>query len=149
MFGPDDAFLNPIIRLLRTLPAFPMFGRGHTMLQPAHVEDVAEAIVRALEAAEPQVAYELGGPRIYTYENLLRTIGEHLGFKPVLAPVPFELWRVLAFLAEKIPNPPVTRNQVELMEIDSIASPDYPGFKSLALDPRGIETVLSAVSGES
>jgi hypothetical protein len=41
-----------------------------------------------------------------------------------------------------MPNPPVTRNQIELMEIDCIASPDFPGFKSLAIDPHGIETVL-------
>jgi uncharacterized protein YbjT (DUF2867 family) len=145
MFGPDDAFLNPIIRLLRTLPVFPLFGRGQTALQPSYVEDVAEAIVRALQAPQPQAVYELGGPRTYTYENLLRTVGEHLGFRPILAPVPFELWRALAFMAEKMPNPPVTRNQVELMEIDCVASPDYPGFSSLAIDPRGIEFLLSTV----
>jgi uncharacterized protein YbjT (DUF2867 family) len=145
MFGPDDAFLNPIMRLLRTLPVFPMFGRGQTALQPSYVEDVAEAIVRALEAPRPRVAYELGGPRIYTYENLLRAVGEDLGFRPILAPVPFELWRALAFMAEKMPNPPVTRNQVELMEIDCVASPDYPGFGSVAIDPQGIEFLLSTV----
>jgi nucleoside-diphosphate-sugar epimerase len=49
MFGPDDAFLNTLLKLLRRLPAYPMFGRGATRLQPAHVEDVAEAMVRALE----------------------------------------------------------------------------------------------------
>ncbi len=138
MFGPDDAFLNPIMRLLRTLPVFPMFGRGQTALQPSYVEDVAEAIVRALEAPQPRVAYELGGPRIYTYENLLRAVGEHLGFRPILAPVPFELWRALAFMAEKMPNPPVTRNQIELMEIDCVASPGCPGFGFVAIDPHGI-----------
>jgi uncharacterized protein YbjT (DUF2867 family) len=49
MFGPDDAFLTTILRLLRQLPVYPMFGRGLTRLQPAYVEDVAEAIVRLIE----------------------------------------------------------------------------------------------------
>ena len=49
MFGPDDAFLTTIIKLLRRLPIYPMFGRGLTRLQPAYVEDVAEAIARALQ----------------------------------------------------------------------------------------------------
>src|SRR5262249_34981400 len=72
MFGPDDAFLNTMLMLLKRLPAFPIFGSGNTRLQPVSVEDVAEAIVRALgrEAA----VYELGGPRIYDYQQLTETI---------------------------------------------------------------------------
>jgi nucleoside-diphosphate-sugar epimerase len=53
MFGPDDAFLTTVITLLRRLPIYPMFGRGLTRLQPADVEDVAEAIARALQSHPP------------------------------------------------------------------------------------------------
>ena len=67
MFGPDDAFLTTILRLLRRLPIYPMFGTSVTRLQPAYVEDVAEAIVRALQQAD-YVIFECGGPRLYTYE---------------------------------------------------------------------------------
>jgi nucleoside-diphosphate-sugar epimerase len=49
MFGPDDAFLTAILKLLRELPVYPMFGRGRTRLQPAYVEDVAEAIARIMQ----------------------------------------------------------------------------------------------------
>jgi len=77
MFGPDDAFLNTMLMLLKRLPAFPIFGSGHTRLQPASVEDVAEAIVRAL-GREPAV-YELGGPRIYDYQQLTETIARQGG----------------------------------------------------------------------
>src|SRR5205807_10425084 len=59
MFGPDDAFLNPLMKMLRMFPVFPMFGRGHTALQPAYVEDVAEAIVRVLDAPGAGMVYEL------------------------------------------------------------------------------------------
>src|ERR1700694_2758330 len=84
MFGPDDAFLNTSLTLLRRLPAFPMFGNGRTKLQPADGEDVAEAIARAFGERRP--LYELGGPRIYAYEDLLRTIFQKDGFQPTLCP---------------------------------------------------------------
>ena len=75
MFGPDDAFLTTILRLLRQLPIYPMFGRGLARLQPAYVEDVAEAVVRLIERAETHsITFEFGGPRVYSYEHLLRTV---------------------------------------------------------------------------
>jgi uncharacterized protein YbjT (DUF2867 family) len=142
MFGPDDAFLNTTLTLLRRLPAFPMFGHGRTKLQPTDVEDVAEAIVRAVGERRP--LYELGGPRIYAYEDLLRTIAQRAGLKPVLVPVPFSLWQALGWTAELLPNPPVTRNQVELMRIDTIAGSE-PGFEALGISPRPLEDVLDLI----
>jgi NADH dehydrogenase len=147
MFGPDDAFLNTIIRLLKLLPVYPMFGPGKTRLQPAYVEDVAEAIARCLEAREASdPTYELGGPRIYTYENLLRTIGVRLERRPILAPVPFAAWHALARMAELLPKPGLTRNQVELMEIDTTASTGMPGFGTLGLAPLPIDHVLDQIA---
>ena len=64
MFGPDDAFLTSLIKMLQMFPIFPMFGRGRTALQPSYVEDVAEAIVRAFDAPEAGMVYELGGPAV-------------------------------------------------------------------------------------
>jgi uncharacterized protein YbjT (DUF2867 family) len=75
MFGPDDAFLNTLIKQLRRLLVYPMFGSGGTRLQSADVEDVGEAVARLLERTEPGgLTVECGGPRIYSYEELLRTI---------------------------------------------------------------------------
>ena len=142
MFGPHDAFLTPLIDLLRRFPVFPLFGRGRTRVQPAHADDVARGIASALAADRREPLYELAGPRIYTFENLLRTICVHLGLERMLVPVPFALWRPLAFGAEMLPRPPITLNQVELMEIDSVASPDCPGFAALGIEPRSIESVL-------
>ena len=76
MFGPGDAFLTPLSAMLRHAPIFPLFGRGATRLQPAYVEDVAEAIVRALKAPAAGLHYELAGPRVYTYAELLTTIAD-------------------------------------------------------------------------
>jgi uncharacterized protein YbjT (DUF2867 family) len=149
MFGPDDAFLTTLARLVRTLPAHPMFGRGRTRLQPVHVEDVAEAIARILEGAPGIVrpCYELGGPRVYAYADLLRTVAGGIGVRARLVPVPFALWEALAFAAEFVPGAPLTRNQVALMRCDTVASGNLPGLQDLRLRPMALEDALPALTG--
>ena len=146
MFGPDDAFLNTLVKLLKRLPAYPMFGRGLTRLQPVYVEDVAEAIARGLQptAANP-VTYELGGPYVYTYEEFLTAVADRLGKKPVLFPMPFPIWHSLARIAEMLPGSPLSRNQVELMEVDTVASAGMPGFDALGITPQPIEHALQQI----
>jgi uncharacterized protein YbjT (DUF2867 family) len=143
MFGPDDAFLTTILALLRNLPVFPMFGRGLTRLQPAYVGDVAQAIASALARTERRaVTFECGGPRIYSYEELLRAVAREAGLTARLMPMPFAAWHALASVGEMLPNAPVTRNQIELMQVDSVASPSMPGFAELAISPRPLENVV-------
>ena len=143
MFGPDDSFLTTIITLLERLPIYPMFGRGLTRLQPAYVEDVAEAITRALQRTEKHpITFECGGPRVYSYEELLRAVAHEASLKPKLIPIPFAAWHVLAWFAEMLSSPPITRNQVELMQIDNVASPEMPGFEELGITPLSIEEIL-------
>jgi uncharacterized protein YbjT (DUF2867 family) len=143
MFGPDDAFLTTILKLLRGLPFYPMFGRGLTRLQPAYVEDVAEAIVRALQGEEPHaITYEFCGPHVYSYEDFLRAVAHEAGLKPILIPVPFAAWHVLAWISEMLPSMPVTRTQVELMQIDSVCSAQMPGFGQLRISPHSFEEIL-------
>jgi uncharacterized protein YbjT (DUF2867 family) len=146
MFAPDDAFLTPILRLLRTLPAYPLFGDGRTRLQPVYVDDVAEAIARVLRQTQrPHPIYELAGPRVYSYEELLRTIARTAGLRPVLVRIPFAFWDAVAFLAEILPHSPLTRNQVELMQIDTTASDSRPGFRLLGILPRSLEEELKTM----
>jgi uncharacterized protein YbjT (DUF2867 family) len=146
MFGPDDAFLTTILKLLRRLPIYPMFGRGLTRLQPAYVEDVAEAIARALQSTQTHaITYECGGPRIYSYEEFLRAVAHEAGLKPILVPVPFAAWHGLAWISEMLPNPPVTRNQVQLMQVDNVSSPEMPGFTNLGVSPRCVEEILQQI----
>jgi uncharacterized protein YbjT (DUF2867 family) len=140
MFASDDAFLTTILRLLQSLPAYPIFGDGRTRLQPVYVDDVATAITQVLRQGEkPYPVYELGGPRIYSYEELLRTIARVTGSRPVLMRMPFAFWNALAGVAEMLPRPPFTRNQVELMRIDKTASESLPGFRTLGISPRSLE----------
>jgi uncharacterized protein YbjT (DUF2867 family) len=143
MFGPDDAFLTTILKLLRQLPVYPMFGRGVTRLQPAYVEDVAEAIVRVMQRAQtPSTIFEFGGPRVYFYEELLRAVAHQAGLAPRLLPIPLAAWHALAWASEMFPSRLLTRNQVELMQIDTVSSPDMPGFGELGISPHSVETIL-------
>ena len=146
MFAADDAFLTTILRLLRSLPAYPIFGDGRTRLQPAYVDDVATAIVQILrQSQKPYAVYELAGPRGYSYEELLRTIARIAGLRPVLMRMPFAFWNALAGVGEMLPRPPLTRNQVELMQIDTTASERLPGFRALGILPRSLEDELEAM----
>src|SRR6266513_2924273 len=145
MFGPGDAFLTPLLLMLRRLPVFPMFGDGRTRVQPAYVEDVGEASARVLQIQIPYQIYELPGPRIYTYRALLRALAAAASNRPLLLPFPFALWHAIGYVAEFLPSPPITRNQVELMEGDSMATPSAPGFGVLQIAPRAIEDVLPEV----
>jgi uncharacterized protein YbjT (DUF2867 family) len=146
MFGPDDSFLTVVTKLLRRLPAYPMFGQGKTRLQPAYVNDVAEAVARVLQASKMHpITYELGGPYIYSYKELLQTIARHAEIRRILIPVPFPIWAALASVAEMLRRPPVTRNQVDLMRMDNVASPAMPGFGDLGISPHAIEPVLREI----
>jgi uncharacterized protein YbjT (DUF2867 family) len=144
MFGPDDAFLMPLANLVQRLPLFPLFGAGETALQPSYVEDVADAVVRILDAPSPEPIYELGGPRIYRYSELVQTLAKQLGRRSALIPVPFRAWKIAALVAEGLPRAPLTRNQVELMQIDNVASLELPGFTDLGIAPTGIQAILAA-----
>src|SRR5262249_20708886 len=110
MFAPDDAFLTTILRLLRSLPAYPIFGDGRTRLQPVYVEDVATAIAQILrQSQKPYPIYELAGPQVYFYEELLRTVARIAGLRPVLMRMPFTFWNAMARVAEMLP--PATHPQ--------------------------------------
>ena len=146
MFAPDDAFLTTILRLLRTLPAYPLFGDGRTRLQPVYADDIAAAVAQVLRQPQrPSPIYELAGPRVYSYEELLRIVARAAGLRPALVRIPFAFWDAAAGLAEFLPRPPLTRNQVDLMQIDTTASAGRPGFGAFGISPRSLEEELKAM----
>ena len=149
MFGPDDAFLTRLVKLVRTLPVYPMFGSGQTRLQPVHVDDVAEAIARILDgsAGADRPCYELGGPHVYTYQELLQSIAKAMDTRIRTVPMPFAVWRALAGVAEFLPGTPLTRNQIALMQRDNIASDDLPGLRELSITPTAVEAIVPEIAG--
>ena len=137
IFGPNDSFFNTLASMARRIPVLPLFGMGRTNLQPVFVENVAEACVRVLAnpSTESKV-YELGGPRVYTYKALLQLVLEQVDQRRILVPVPFFVWDTLAAVMAFFPNPPLTRDQVNLMKRDNVIEGN-----ELTLDDRGIRPV--------
>ncbi len=136
LFGPGDAFLRAL-RWLTMMPVIPLFGGGDMRLQPVHVEDVAAAVARALEmpAARGRV-YELGGARAYRYRDLLQIVLEEQRRRRLLLPVPFAIWKLLAALSSVLPEPPLTRDQVILMQQDNVPGDAVGTFADLGIEPR-------------
>jgi len=114
-----------------------------------YVDDVAEAIARVLDrsAGADRPCYELGGPHIYTYRELLQSIAREMGTRVRTAPMPFAAWQALADVAEFLPSTPLTRNQIALMKHDNIASDDLPGLHELSITPTALETIVHQIAG--
>jgi len=148
MFGPEDAFFNRLAALARVLPALPLFGRGTVRLQPVYVMDTAEAVACALvDPQAPGRTYELGGPRVYSYADLLRLALEQSGRRRLLLPVPYFAWDVIATVLAPLPNRPISRDQVTMMRDDNVADPTQPGLSDLGITPTALETVLPTYLG--
>jgi hypothetical protein len=96
-------------------------------------------------AETPSTIFELGGPRIYSYEEFLRAVAHQAGLVPRLIPIPFAVWHALTWASELFPSPLLTRNQVELMQIDTVSSPERPGFVELGIPPHSVEAILQKI----
>lgn len=144
LFGPQDAFIQALSNVIRLLPIVPLFGTGTTRLQPVHVEDVAEATARVLDDVDSQGSiYELGGPRIYTYRQLLEILRKRLKRRRWFLPVPFFVWEVLAAMAKLLRHPPLTRDQITLMRGDNIVGTSNLTFHDVGITPRVLEEFIS------
>ena len=133
--------------LARQSPVLPLFGTGGTRLQPVFVENVAEACVRVL--ANPSTrcrVYELGGPRVYAYKELVQLVLEGIGRRTVMipVPVPFLVWDILAAVTAFHPDPPLTRDQVKLMSRDNVVGRQALTLEDLGIRPTPVEEVLPA-----
>ncbi len=143
LFGPEDSFLNTLADITSRTPMLPLFGRGHTRLQPVYVGDVAEAVLRALRHPEaPGKTYELGGPDIYSYRALIELILARAKRRCLLLPVPFWLWQVVAILASVLPEPPVTSAQVALMRQDNLVAAGALSLDDLDIEATALEEIL-------
>ena len=143
VFGPEDDFFNRFARLAQLLPALPLIGGGKTRFQPVYVGDVAAAMVAANE--RPDAAgktYELGGPRIYSFKELLELLLSQIQRERLLLPVPWGIARLQAGFLELLPVPPLTRDQVTLLEVDNVVAPNAAGLADLGITPTAAEIIL-------
>jgi uncharacterized protein YbjT (DUF2867 family) len=146
LFGRGDTLFRSLAAITRISPVFPLFGDGSTRLQPVFVGDVAEAVVKAVGfPSTREKVYELGGPRVYRYRELVELVLVHLNRRRVQVPVPFFVWEIQAPLLGLLPNPPLTRDQVILMRRDNIVSDTALTFADLGITPRTVEAELPSI----
>lgn len=139
LFGPEDAFFNRFAALARYSPVLPLVGGGHTRFQPVFVGNVAEAIAKAVHgAARPGTTYELGGPEILTFREIMDFILATVERRRLLVPVPFWLARLKGQFLQYLPTPLLTPDQVELLRTDNVVS-DLAGAENRTLSGLGIE----------
>ena len=148
LFGPDDKFLNTLITIVRRSPVLALFGAGNTRLQPVFVTDVAQAVLRVLTTPSSQgKIYELGGPQIHRYRDLIELVLKETERSRILVPVPFFAWHALARLLMLLPDPPLTTDVVTLMRLDNVVGEGVPTFADLGLAPTSVKAVLPVMLG--
>ena len=146
--GPEDGFFNLFAVLARLSPVLPLIGGGRTRFQPIYVGDLAEAAVRALtDPAAAGRTYELGGPRVYSFKELMELLLAEVGRRRLLVPVPFTLAEFEATFLELLPVPPLTRDQVTMLKHDNVVSEGAAGLADLGIEPTAIELVLPTYLG--
>jgi len=147
VFGPEDQFFNRFAAMTALSPFLPIFGdtvadAGTTKFQPVFVGDVAAAIAQCLtDDAATGKTYELGGPRVYTFRELMALVLEYTGRRRLLLPVPYSLAGVAAAFLEMVPQAPLTRDQLKLLRIDNVCG-DLPGLADLGVSPTPVEAVV-------
>ena len=120
---PEDEFFNRFAALARLFPALPLPGGGQTRFQPVFAGDVAEAIALAVDGkAKAGTTYELGGPDIKSFKELMEFMLATVERRRLLLPVPFALMQLQAMVLQFLPNPPLTPDQVELLKSDNVVS---------------------------
>ncbi|MBI3512958.1 MAG: complex I NDUFA9 subunit family protein [Proteobacteria bacterium] len=143
VFGPEDGFFNRFAGLAQLSPALPLIGGGHTRFQPVYVGDVADAIMVALrDPATNGKTYELGGPRTYTFKELMTLMLAEIQRDRLLIPLPFGLAALQAAVLELLPVPLLTRDQVKMLKRDTVVGAGALTLRDLGITPAALEPIL-------
>lgn len=147
VFGPEDDFFNRFARMAQFSPFMPLVGFGKTRFQPVYVGDVAEAVVAVLgDKAKMGATYELGGPQVYTFRELLDKVAQYTHRKRPYFPIPFWLAKLQALFLQILPNPVLTVDQVRLLQQDNVVSQEAKDaglvIEELGITPQSIDVIV-------
>jgi NADH dehydrogenase len=143
VFGAEDQFFNRFAALARISPALPLIGGGHTRFQPVYVGDVAQAILCCVSGSAARGSvYELGGPRVYTFKELMRLVLAETGRRRLLIPLPFSVAMAKASVLGLLPKPILTRDQVRQLKRDNVVSADARKLADLDIEPESVEAII-------
>jgi len=150
LFGPEDDFFNRFAALARMSPALPLIGGGLTRFQPVFVGDVARAIADAVDGKlSAGTIYELGGPDVRTFKQLMQYVLATIERKRLLVPIPFFAARLNAMVLQFMPAPlTLTLDQVELLRVDNVVSGPAKSegrtLQGIGIEPEPIEAIVSS-----
>ena len=147
VFGPEDLFFNRFADMARFSPVLPLIGGGRTRFQPVFVGDVAEAIARSVDGdVKGGRIYELGGPNVLTFRQCMEEMLEVIGRKRLLVSIPWWVARVKGSILGVLPNPPLTADQVVLLEQDNVVSAEAERtartLAALGIQPQSTAAIL-------
>jgi len=147
VFGSGDGFFNRFAAMASMSPFLPLIGGGKTRFQPVWVGDVAEAVARAvvLPAAAGRT-FELGGPAVVSFEDLLKLVLRETNRRNGLLPLPFFAARIVGALAQLTAlvgiAPVLTQDQVVSLQTDNVVSPSAEGLAALGIEPTGMDAIV-------
>lgn len=143
VFGTEDGFFGRFAKLASILPALPLIGGGKTKFQPVYVGDVARSVLAAITS--PSTAghtYELGGPDVYSFKELMKKIFLQTGVSRPLMPLPFMVASVQGAIMQNLPGALLTRDQVTSLKTDNVVTSGAPGLQALGIKPTSLDSIL-------
>jgi len=156
VFGPRDSFFNRFAGMAMLAPGLPLPGGGHMKMQPVYVGDVVDAVMVALGYRKaPKMAsasirggtFELGGPDVFTFRDLMSVTLRAIGRRRLLVPVPLPVMSLGAVFAGLLPNPPLTVDQVRLLAVDNVVGYDAKGLSDLGITATPVSAILPEYMG--
>ncbi len=143
IFGKGDHFFNLFAQIALISPILPLIGGGHTNFQPIYVEDVAQCFFRIIENESTRgQTYELGGPNMYSFKELLMLMLETIGRKRFLIPIPFGIASLMGRVLELFPSPLLTRDQVALLKTDTVPAKNALTAQDLEVEVQSLTSIL-------
>ena len=147
VFGPEDDFFNRFAAMARLSPALPLIGGGGTLFQPVYVGDVAQAIARAVDGqAQEGRLYELGGPDVLKFRELMEFILAVTERRRLLVSLPFAIAELAAWFVQFLPKPPLTPDQVRMLKTNNVVSSDAVRegrtLSGLGIEPHSIAAIV-------
>jgi NADH dehydrogenase len=144
VFGLEDKFFNRFGEMARLLPFMPVIA-GDTRMQPVYVCDVADAVMAAL--VQPTALgklFELGGPRVWTFREILQFILEQTRRNRRLVEIPMGIARMQASVMQHLPGKPLTPDQLLMLASDNVVAPGAAGLADLGIMPTPVELIVPA-----
>ncbi|MEM6943419.1 MAG: complex I NDUFA9 subunit family protein, partial [Pseudomonadota bacterium] len=143
VFGPEDQFFNRFAGMARFSPVIPVVG-GSTKFQPVWVQDVAEATAKAAMGEAAAGIYELGGPGVYSFKELMEMMLKVIRRKRRVFDIPIPIGRLQGKVMQLLPNPPLTEDQVKMLANDNVVSEGAKGFADLGIEPEAPEGIIES-----